>query len=175
MILFAHRGLTHSARDDIRIQTADCAPRARDRPRAHGCGFSSRSNQKADCRTRSRDLEGRRPICLHDDTLRRTTNVERCSPIGYSRESTGRDGARRWFANDFTLAEIKTLDAASWRDRSLPPRVCPRGRKCSSSCAARPHYPELKSPPLYSDAAWTMVKISWSREEERLDRPESLR
>src|SRR5215216_6453611 len=32
-------------------------------------------------------------VCLHDDTLERTTNVEDVFPDRYSRESTGRDGA----------------------------------------------------------------------------------
>src|SRR5439155_25260404 len=31
-------------------------------------------------------------ICLHDDTLERTTNVEEVYPDRYSRESTGRGG-----------------------------------------------------------------------------------
>ncbi len=55
-------------------------------------------------------------ICLHDDTLERTTNVEDVFPDRYSRESAGRGGAKQWIANDFTVAEIKQLDAGSWRD-----------------------------------------------------------
>src|SRR5437762_11313469 len=42
-------------------------------------------------------------ICLHDDTLERTTNVEEVYPDRYSRESTGRGGAKQWIANDFTV------------------------------------------------------------------------
>src|SRR5215212_4229544 len=55
-------------------------------------------------------------VCLHDDTLERTTNVEDVFPDRYSRESVGRSGAKHWIANDFSLAEIKQLDAGSWRD-----------------------------------------------------------
>src|ERR1700740_1882628 len=55
-------------------------------------------------------------ICLHDDTLERTTNIEKVFPDRYSRESAGRGGAKQWIANDFTVAEIKRLDAGSWRD-----------------------------------------------------------
>jgi glycerophosphoryl diester phosphodiesterase len=53
-------------------------------------------------------------VCLHDRTLERTTNVRDVFP------SRGQDvherGAvvRRWFAHDFTLAEIQQLDAGSW-------------------------------------------------------------
>ena len=58
-------------------------------------------------------------ICLHDPSLDRTTDVEerfpgRASEIEY-------EGKKRkaWLANDFTLAEIKTLDAGSWFDRKF--------------------------------------------------------
>src|SRR4051812_46909349 len=55
-------------------------------------------------------------ICLHDDSLERTTNVEEVFPDRYSRDHQGRGGAKQWLANDFTLAEIKRLDAGSWVD-----------------------------------------------------------
>src|SRR5215218_1866455 len=48
-------------------------------------------------------------ICLHDDSLERTTNVEELFPDRYSRDSVGRGGAKQWLANDFTLAEISRL------------------------------------------------------------------
>src|SRR5260221_204038 len=54
-------------------------------------------------------------ICLHDDTLERTTNIaevfpDRASAGTDATESTRRPG-KHWLANDFTLAEIKRLDA----------------------------------------------------------------
>jgi glycerophosphoryl diester phosphodiesterase len=45
-------------------------------------------------------------VCLHDLTLNRTTNVADIFP------SRGR--GQEWFVHDFTLAEIKQLDAGSW-------------------------------------------------------------
>jgi glycerophosphoryl diester phosphodiesterase len=55
-------------------------------------------------------------ICLHDPSLERTTNIEEVFP-DRSREIVyeGRK-MRAWLANDFTLAEIKRLDAGSWFD-----------------------------------------------------------
>src|SRR5713101_436625 len=53
-------------------------------------------------------------VCLHDRTLERTTNVREVFP------HRGRDvlerGAvvRRWLVHDFTLAEVRQLDAGSW-------------------------------------------------------------
>src|SRR5262249_19049273 len=55
-----------------------------------------------------------RLICLHDASLERTTNVEEVFPERYSRELPGRGGAKQSLANDFTLDEIKQLDAGSW-------------------------------------------------------------
>src|SRR5436309_8077430 len=55
-------------------------------------------------------------ICLHDDTLERTTNVAKVFPDRATSEAIGRAGVRHWIANDFTVAEIKRLDAGRWFD-----------------------------------------------------------
>ncbi len=58
-------------------------------------------------------------VCLHDLTLERTTDVEQVFP---DRATVERDGAterRRWYVDDFTLAEIRRLDAGSWFDPSF--------------------------------------------------------
>ena len=55
-------------------------------------------------------------ICLHDASLERTTNVEQLFPNrSVEAEIDGRK-RKAWLANDFTLAEIKQLDAGSWFD-----------------------------------------------------------
>jgi glycerophosphoryl diester phosphodiesterase len=52
-----------------------------------------------------------RLICLHDESLERTTNVEDIVPERATVDpATGR---RTWLAVDFTLAEIRRLDAGS--------------------------------------------------------------
>lgn len=43
------------------------------------------------------------PVVIHDGDLRRTTDAEQVFP-----------GRSPWIVSDFTLAEIKTLDAGSW-------------------------------------------------------------
>lgn len=53
-------------------------------------------------------------VCLHDRTLERTTDVREVFP---DRGRTVREDGRtrqRWFVHDFTLAEIRQLDAGSW-------------------------------------------------------------
>ena len=55
-------------------------------------------------------------VCIHDLTLDRTTNVEEVFPDRFSEHTSGTIPARRWLVADFTLAEIKQLDAGSWFD-----------------------------------------------------------
>jgi len=61
-------------------------------------------------------------VCLHDAELSRTTNVAEVFPDRATmRDPDGRGQTRRgWFVADFTLAEIKRLDAGSWFNRANP-------------------------------------------------------
>lgn len=61
-------------------------------------------------------------ICLHDPDLARTTNVAEIFPNRATTrdiEETGKP-RRGWYTVDFTLAEIKQLDAGSWFNRANP-------------------------------------------------------
>jgi glycerophosphoryl diester phosphodiesterase len=87
-------------------------------------------------------------ICLHDDTLERTTDVETRFPDRAVTE-TGRDGqpTRRWYANDFTLAEIRTLDAGSWFDPGFAyARIVTFEEAIELVRGRAGLFPELKSP-----------------------------
>jgi glycerophosphoryl diester phosphodiesterase len=53
-------------------------------------------------------------VCLHDLSLERTTNVEEVFPDRATVERQDGRERRRWYVDDFTLAEIKQLDAGSW-------------------------------------------------------------
>ena len=61
-------------------------------------------------------------VCLHDADLARTTNVAELFPDRQTNRDTLRDGTARrgWYTIDFTLAEIKKLDAGSWYNRANP-------------------------------------------------------
>src|SRR5829696_1702569 len=56
----------------------------------------------------------RQIICLHDNSLERTTDVEAVFP-DRARPAEG-TAAKRWMIEDFTLTEIKRLDAGAWFD-----------------------------------------------------------
>jgi len=87
-------------------------------------------------------------LCLHDDTLERTTDVEARFPDRAVTE-TDADGhpVKRWYANDFTLAEIETLDAGSWFDpRFAGARIATLEAAIALTKGKVGIFPELKSP-----------------------------
>jgi glycerophosphoryl diester phosphodiesterase len=55
----------------------------------------------------------RRIVCLHDTSLERTTDVEAVFP---DRARPTPSGGRTWMLEDFTLDEVKRLDAGAWLD-----------------------------------------------------------
>lgn len=87
-------------------------------------------------------------ICLHDESLERTTNVEEVFPDrAVVDPATGR---RHWLAVDLTLAEIKRLDAGSWFDARFASERVPTWEEAVRAVgAAAGLYPELKTPALY--------------------------
>ena len=87
-------------------------------------------------------------ICLHDESLERTTNVEEVFPDrAVVDPATGR---KQWLAVDFTLAEIKQLDAGSWFDARFAGERIPTWEEAVALVGtAAGLYPELKTPALY--------------------------
>jgi glycerophosphoryl diester phosphodiesterase len=61
-------------------------------------------------------------ICLHDPDLERTTDVVKIFPDRATLRDPSMSGTpkRGWYTVDFTLAEIKRLDAGSWFNRANP-------------------------------------------------------
>jgi glycerophosphoryl diester phosphodiesterase len=89
-------------------------------------------------------------ICLHDASLERTTDVEQRFPSRFTEMAV--EGARRkaWLANDFTLAEIKTLDAGSWFDPKFAGERVPTFDEAVALIKGKAGlYPELKTPEIY--------------------------
>ena len=102
-------------------------------------------------------------ICLHDPTLERTTNVEQLFPDRSSVVTWEGKTARSWFANDFTLAEIKTLDAGSWFDAKFAGERIPSFDEAVALVKGKAGlFPELKTPEVLK-AATLISKASWQR------------
>lgn len=89
-------------------------------------------------------------ICLHDPSLERTTNVEEVFPSRFTEVDFGGRLRRTWLANDFTLAEIKQLDAGSWFDPKFRGERVPTFDEAVALIRGRAGmFPELKTPEIY--------------------------
>ncbi|GAB4112334.1 MAG: glycerophosphodiester phosphodiesterase [Acidobacteriota bacterium] len=93
-------------------------------------------------------------VCLHDPTLDRTTDVETRFPGRRATRVLGGEPVEGWFAADFTLEEIKSLDAGSWFDPRFSGSRIPTFEEVVRLAAGRSGvFPELKDPELYT--GWT--------------------
>ena len=93
----------------------------------------------------------RQIICLHDESLERTTDVEDVFPDRF-RTVTGAGGpaTRRWLLADFTLAELRMLDAGSWFGPSFRGTRIPTFAETIDSLRGRSGlFIELKAPEKY--------------------------
>ena len=97
-------------------------------------------------------------VCIHDLTLERTTNVEEVFPHRFSTDaqalpaaSGGAGGSgHHWLVNDFTLAEIKRLDAGSWFGPAFAGATVPTFQEAIDLVHGKAGmYPELKDPEFY--------------------------
>jgi glycerophosphoryl diester phosphodiesterase len=87
-------------------------------------------------------------ICLHDESLERTTDVEELFPDRGTVDPAS--GRRQWLAIDFTLDEIKRLDAGSWFGSAFAGERVPTWEEAVAAVGTSAGlYPELKTPALY--------------------------
>ena len=87
-------------------------------------------------------------VCLHDDSLERTTDVEDVFP-DRSRVVGGQPQAR-WLLEDFTLTEVRRLDAGSWFGPAFRGTRIPTFRETIEALRGRAGlFIELKSPERY--------------------------
>jgi len=90
-------------------------------------------------------------ICLHDASLERTTNVEQLFPNRVSTQTIEGKTRKAWLANDFTLAEIKSLDAGSWFDPKFKAEKVPTFDEAIALIRGKAGiFPELKTPEIYA-------------------------
>lgn len=90
-------------------------------------------------------------VCLHDESLERTTDVEQVFPDRF-RTVTGANGqtTKRWMLADFTLAEIRTLDAGVWFGQAFKGTRIPTFGETIESLRGRSGlFIELKLPERY--------------------------
>jgi glycerophosphoryl diester phosphodiesterase len=99
-------------------------------------------------------------VCIHDLTLERTTNVKELFP-GRSRtlKREGRD-LTGWHVSDFTLAEIRTLDAGSYFDPKFKGEKVLTFQEAIDLMKGKAGiYPETKAPEVYGSLGFDMEKL----------------
>jgi glycerophosphoryl diester phosphodiesterase len=99
-------------------------------------------------------------VCLHDLTLERTTNVRDVFPdrartlVREGRQLAG------WHVSDFTLAEIKTLDAGSWFAPTFKgEKILTFQESIDIIRGKAGFYPETKAPEVYGSLGFDMEKM----------------
>ena len=95
-------------------------------------------------------------VCLHDPTLERTTNVEEVFPD----RARDEQGIRRWHIADFTVDEIKRLDAGAWFDPKFAGERVPTFEEAVALVRGKAGiFPELKAPEVYRERGVDMAPI----------------
>jgi glycerophosphoryl diester phosphodiesterase len=111
----------------------------------------------------------RQIVCLHDDSLERTTDVEDVFPDRGRTTGGGATPPRRWLLEDFTLAELKRLDAGSWFGPAFRGTRIPTFEETIDALRGRSGlFIELKSPEKYEGIERLILEQLKSR---GLDRP----
>jgi glycerophosphoryl diester phosphodiesterase len=110
-------------------------------------------------------------VCLHDLTLERTTNVKHVFPTRFQEESAPRSASeqgttstgapvRRWYVSDFTLQEIKQLDAGSWFNPKFKNARVPSFQEAIDLVRGKAGlYPETKAPEVYGKFGFDMERL----------------
>lgn len=85
-------------------------------------------------------------VCLHDTTLERTTNVEEHFP----ERAQNVNGKKIWPVVEFTLAEIQSLDAGSWKGSQFSGARVPTFQQMIDLVRGKAGIiPETKAPGIY--------------------------
>ncbi len=114
-------------------------------------------------------------IALHDLTLERTTNVREIFPTRFRTEERRGQPVDVWLANDFTLDEIRRLDAGSWFSNAFAgTQILTLAEVIESVRGRAGLFIETKAPEVYGDLGFSMEKLLLSElARHELDQPEA--
>lgn len=117
-------------------------------------------------------------VCLHDLTLERTTNVKELFPDRFRNDVSedqppGASPSKHWYVSDFTLAEIKQLDAGSWFNEKFKGARIQTWQEAIDLVRGKAGlYPETKAPEVYGQRGFDMEKLLMdSLKKNKLDQP----
>jgi glycerophosphoryl diester phosphodiesterase len=99
-------------------------------------------------------------VSIHDLTLERTTDVEEVFPTRFVEQTVDGKTVRRWYVHDFTLTEIKRLDAGSHFDKTFAgTRILTFQEAIDLVRGKAGLYPELKDPEFYRQRGVNPVRL----------------
>jgi len=99
-------------------------------------------------------------VCLHDLTLERTTNVKEIFPTRFREELISGAVIKHWYVSDFTLREVKQLDAGSWFDVKFTGTRVPTFQEAIDLVRGKAGlYPETKAPEVYGARGFDMERL----------------
>ncbi len=99
-------------------------------------------------------------ICLHDLTLERTTDAADVFPERGRLERSADGVLSRWHASDFTLSEIRALDAGSWFGAGFRGARVPTLAEAIEVASGRAGiFPETKAPEVYGSLGLDMERL----------------
>jgi glycerophosphoryl diester phosphodiesterase len=104
-------------------------------------------------------------VCLHDLTLERTTNIEEVFPDRARSDVSpdqlpGSQPAKHWYVSDFTLKEVKQLDAGSWFHEKFKSARVPTFQEAIDLVRGKAGlYPETKGPEVYGSRGFDMERL----------------
>lgn len=99
-------------------------------------------------------------IALHDLTLERTTNVRDVFPTRFRTQERNGEPVDVWLANDFTLDEIRQLDAGSWFGEAFAgTRILTLSEVIEAVRGRAGLFIETKAPEVYGDLGFSMETL----------------
>jgi glycerophosphoryl diester phosphodiesterase len=99
-------------------------------------------------------------VALHDETLERTTNVRDVFPDRFREDVVRGETVRRWHVADFTLDEIRSLDAGAWFGVEFRGERVPTFTEVIELARGRAGLiPETKAPEVYHDLGHSMERL----------------
>jgi len=99
-------------------------------------------------------------IALHDLTLERTTNVREVFPTRSRKEERRGELVDVWLANDFTLDEVRQLDAGSWfSDAFAGTKILTLSEVIEVVRGRAGLFIETKAPEVYGDRGFDMEEL----------------
>ena len=110
-------------------------------------------------------------VCLHDTSLERTTNVA----VVFPDRAIDAKGKKTWPVSNFTLEEIRRLDAGSWKDAKFAGTRVPTFQEMIDLVKGKAGLiPETKAPEVYGKLGLNMERELMSvLRTNQLERPDA--